>query len=385
MLSFFDEGDEPRTAIGSPPPRPGPSSRSRPGRRARADERTVLARRAGALGVAVVVVAIVYFVINAYLASQNTQALKDYNSEVTTLVQGEQTTVEQPFFASLEGAPGTGGGPLMTLEDDLYQDYVSAKMDAQTAAAWSVPSGMAGAQQDLLLVLDLRAEALLKVWQQIGGALQGGSFTALRNIAGAMQMIAASDTVYAVRVQPLIQEGLSNDGIAVASSANLGGEVVPGSQFLPNQSWTLAGYVAGKILGATPPQLGGSLGAGSHGHAIVSVMAGSTALNPYTGSNINPVPYTNNLQYVVTFTNDGENDEFGVITKLTLSSASTQTQVAETTTRETKPGQQVMATLGFSTAPPPNTTLQLTAEVVPVTGESDTTNNKLTFLIEFTH
>jgi len=342
----------------------------------------VLARRAGALGIAVVAIAIVYFGLTAYLASQNTQALKNYNSEVATLLAGEQTQVAQPFFTQLEGAPGTAGQQLQVLESTIFQYYVSAKLDAQTAAAWTVPGAVAGAQQDLLLVLDLRAEAILKVSQQIGGALTGGSLKALRNIAGAMNMLGASDVLYAVRVKPLIEQALSNDGIQVAGGVSIGGEQVPASQFLPDQSWTLAGYVAGKILGSTPPQLGGSLGAGTHGHQIVSVMAGSTVLTPGS-TTINTVPYSKNLQYTVTFSNDGENDEFGVITKLSLSSASTAPQSTQTATRETLPGQQVTATLAFPTTPVKGQTLQLTATVEPVTGENDTSNNQLSFLVVF--
>jgi len=336
----------------------------------------VLARRAGAIGIAVVVIAILIFGYKAYRASQNTQALKNYNSEVSTLVEGEQTGVAQPLFNTLAGAAGTAGQQLTTLAGTIYQDYDTAKLDAQTAAGWSVPSAVAGAQADLLLVLDLRAEAIYKVWQQIAAALGSNSLSAIRTIAGAMDMINASDVLYAVRVQPLIQEALVNDGIQV----NFGGETVPSSQFLPNQSWTLAGYVAGKITGSTPTQLGGTLGAGAHGHQIVSVLAGATVL---TNSGINPITYSKNLQYTVNFTNDGQNDEFGVITRLTLTSASTQPLTATSTTRETMPGQQVMATLAFQSPPALGTTLLLTATVVPVQGETDTSNNTLKFLVDF--
>jgi len=348
----------------------------------------VLARRAGAIGITVVVIAILVFGIRAYLASQNTQALKNYNAEVTTLVENEQTQVAQSFFASLNNAPGTSGQQLQNLQGDVYEDYVTAKQDAETAAGWSVPSAVAGAQQDLLLVLNLRAEAIIKVYQQIQGALNGGSLSAIRKIAGAMDMINASDVLYAVRVQPLIQQALVNDGIQVnglgAGGESLGGETVVSSQFLPNQSWTIAGYVQGRILGSTTPQLGGTLSAGTHGHKIISVMAGSTVLTPGL-STINTVPYQKGLQYTVSFENDGQNDEFDVITKLTLSSASTQTLTAQTSTRETQPQQLYNPSLGFATAPPENTTLRLTATIVPVQGESDKSNNTLTFLVDFTN
>jgi hypothetical protein len=388
MLSFFDEGDEPRTAIESPSPRRRPGRRSPSSARSPADERTVLARRAGALGIAVVVIAVVVFAVRAYLSSQNTQALKNYNAEVTTLVQNEQTQVAQPFFTSLNGAPGTSGQQLGMLQGDIFEDYVTAKQDAETAAGWSVPSAVAGAQQDLLLVLDLRTEAIIKVYQQLEGALNGGSLSAIRRIAGAMGMINASDVLYSVRVQPLIEQALVNDGIQVngvgAGGVSLGGENVVSSQFLPNQSWTIAGYVQGRIRGSTTPQLGGTLGAGTHGHKIVSVMAGSTVLTAGS-STINQIPYAKDLQYTVSFENDGENDEFDVITKLALSSASTPTLLSQTATRETQPGQTYSATLAFQAAPSENTTLRLTATVVPVQGESDKTNNTLTFLVDFTN
>jgi hypothetical protein len=387
-LSFFDEGDEPRRAIESPAPRRRPVRRSPAGGGPPADERTVLARRAGAIGITVVVIAILVFGIRAYLSSQNTQALKNYNAEVTTLVQNEQTQVAQPFFTTLNGAPGTSGQQLGMLQGDIYEDYVTAKQDAQTAAGWSVPSAVAGAQQDLLLVLDLRAEAIIKVYQQLESALNAGSLNAIRKIAGAMAMINASDVVYAVRVQPLIQQALVNDGVQVsgvgAGGVSLGGESVVSSQFLPNQSWTIAGYVQGRILGSTTPQLGGTLGAGTHGHKIISVMAGSTVLTP-EGSTINSIPYTKDLQYTVAFENGGENDEFDVITKLTLSSASTQTLTAQASTRETQPGQTYQSTLAFEAAPVENTTLRLTATIEPVQGESDKGNNTLTFLVDFTN
>jgi len=385
-LSFFEEGDEPRTAIESPPPTRRASRRSSGGRRPPADERTVLARRAGAIAIAVVVLAILFFGIRAYLASANTQALKNYNANVTTLISGEQTGVEQPFFASLNGAPGTTGLALTALQSAIYQDYVTANQDAQTAASWSVPSALAGAQRDLLLVLDLRAEAIDKVSQQIESVLDTGSTVAIKNIAGAMNMINASDVIYGVRVQPLIQQALVSDGVQVAGigagGVSLGGvEVIP-SAFLPNPSWIVAGYVQGKLVGSTSPTLGGSIGAGTHGHKILGVMAGDTQL--VAGAQGNSVPYTNGLAYTVQFENDGENDEFGVITKLQISSASTSTLTAEFETPKTVPGQTYDPTLTFTSAPPLNTTLRLTATVEPVIGEKDTTNNTLSFYVTFT-
>jgi hypothetical protein len=352
-------------------------------RRAGADERTVLARRAGAISILVVVLAVLFFGYRAYESSQNTQALKNYDSEVTTLIDNEQTQVSQPVFSSLQGAPGTTGQALVALQNDLESDAVTARMDAQTAAGWSVPSALVGAQRNLLLVLDLRYEALTKIQSYITPVLQTASLPAIKNIAGAMDVIYASDIVYDVRVLPLIQQALVGDGIQVAGSGGIGGTLLPPSKpFLPSQSWTIAGYVEGKILGQTTPQLGGALSAGTHGHKLIGVEAGSTELN--SNGNINYVPYTSGMNFTVTLVNDGENAEFGVLTKVTLFSASmSKPLVSQAETKETLPNQQVQVPVPLDGTPPLGTPLQLTATVERVAGETDIRNNTISYYIQF--
>ncbi len=347
----------------------------------------MLARRAGALAIAIVVLAVIFFGYRAYSASQTTQALKNYDSEVTALLEGEQAQVSQPVFNSLEGAPGTAGQQLVALQNNLQQDAVTARLDADTAAGWSVPGSVAGAQQDLLLVLNMRYEALSKVAAYIEPALQNESLSAIKNIAGAMDMIYASDIVYDVRVVPLIEQALVDDGIQVAGAGaggvSLGGTQLPPSKpFLPDQSWTIAGYVAGKILGATPTQLGGVLGAGTHGHKIIGVEAGNTELTSTT--NINRVPYTKGMNFTVSFENDGSNDEFGVITQVKLSSAQTAPIVSQAATKETLPGQTTQVLVPLTTTPKIGVVLALTATIEPVNGEKDDSNNTLQYYVEFT-
>jgi hypothetical protein len=382
VLSFFDEGDEPRTAIGSPPPRRRPVGRSQSSRRGPADERTVIARRAGAIAIAVVVLAIVYFGFRAYESSQNTQALKNYVSEVTTLVDFEQQQIADPVFNRLIGAPGTTGQQLQALQAALEQDAVTARQEAQTAAGWSVPSSVAGAQQNLLTVLDMRTEALSKIQNYVTPALKTSSIPAIKDIAGAMDIIYASDILYDVRVVPLIHQALVADGIQVAGGGFGGTLLPPTKPFLPDQSWTIAGYVQGKILGETSPELGGTLGAGTHGHKIIGVQVGTTQLT--NTSSIQQVPYTPGMTFTVTFDNDGENDEFGVITQVTLYSASTKELIQQAETKETLPGQQATVPVPINGTPVIGTTLLLTATVEPVPGEKEKSNNTLRYYVQFT-
>jgi hypothetical protein len=378
-LSFFDEGDEPSTTIGPPPPRRPPSQP--PGAsRARLDDRTLFARRAGAVGIVVVVVILVALGVKSYLSSQKEQALKNYNAEVTALVAQQKSQVSIPVFNTLKTSPATSSTSEITLQSELFSDYQTARQEAQQAAGWSVPSQMAGAQRDLLLALNLRYEALDEIQGDLSSALgSSGQVTALEDIAGAMGLIYSSDVIYKVRVVPLITEALSAANIPVGTGA-VGSEQVVSSQFLPDQSWLLTSYVAGEILGNTPSGLGGAPTTGTHGHELVGVLAGTTQLQVGV---LNRVAYTPGLVFTLQFKNTGENTEFGVRTSATIDSATVPAITTTGTVQETEPGDSYNSQVSFSKAPPLGLTLRLTATVEKVPGEVDVANNKMVFLIVF--
>lgn len=382
-MSFFDEGDEPSTTIGPPPQRRRPSRPPGAGG-APPDERTVLARRAGAVGIVLVTVILVVLGVKAYLASEARQALENYNANVNTLLSEQYTQVQVPFFNSLKTASGESGNALETFEQSLLTDSVIAKQEASTAAGWSVPGPMVGAQTYLLEVLDFRWQALLQVANNVGPALTtGGSAPALQRIAGAMEMINASDIIYATRVQPLIAQQLAAGGIGVAGTGPGGvvtsGQQVDPSQFLPSESWTLTTYVAGELLGYTPPSLGGTSNGGTNGHALLSVSVGGTQL--VGGGTVNPLTYTPGSIFALTFENDGTNTEHDVVTKVTVRSASFAAVSAEATTATTQPSMNYTADITLPGKLPTGTTLQVIATVEQVPGETDLTNNTQTFLV----
>lgn len=383
-MSFFEEGDEPSATIGSPPPRRRHSRPPRPGG-APPDERTVLARRSGAIAISVVVIIIVILGVKAYLASQATQALENYNTNVNTLVGEQAQLVQEPFFSSLNGASGETGTALQTFEQTLASDSILAKQEAETAASWTVPGSMVGAQTYLLETLDFRWQALDDISQEIGPALStGGSLGALQQIAGAMEMLNASDVIYAERVRPLIAQELQAGGVAVAGSGPAGlqtsGQEVDPSQFLPNESWMITTYVATKLLGYLPTSLGGNAGGGTNGHELLSVSVGGTQL---TGQPVNQISYTPGIVFALNFENDGTNIEHDVITKVTLSSAGVAAFSAEQTTATTQPGTPYTADITFAQKIPTGTPLNLVATVEPIPGVTNTGNNTLKFVVEF--
>ena len=82
-MSFFDEGDDPRTAVRSPRPQPRrPAPRTR---RSQADDRTLLIRRGIAAVLILAVLIGIVLAVKAVVDHQALSGLKKYNDDVTTL------------------------------------------------------------------------------------------------------------------------------------------------------------------------------------------------------------------------------------------------------------------------------------------------------------
>ena len=211
-MSFFDEGDDPRTAIRSPQPQPRrPPDRAR---RSSADDRTLLLRRAAAAGIVLVVLIALVLGIKALLNHQAVQGLKDYNNKVAGLVdgpEGEQALVRTPFFQAIAGAFNSANPSqvAITIQGEVHQE----QLFYQQAQGWSVPSQMVGAQRQFVQTLGLRYEALQAIAGEMTSALGSTNAstsdqgTAINEIAGNMQLLLASDVIYAERVAPLITPG----------------------------------------------------------------------------------------------------------------------------------------------------------------------------------
>ena len=96
---------------------------------------------------------------------------------------------------------------------------------------------MKGAQQNLLIALEMRRDGLDYIASRIRSALGDSGDVAdqaINQIAGQMQVFLASDVIYASRVMPFIRNALNANEI--------GGQTVAGSQFMPNQAWLQPDY-----------------------------------------------------------------------------------------------------------------------------------------------
>ena len=363
-MSFFDEGDEPRTST-------GPRQRRPTGREPGTDQQQLMVRRAVAGGVGLIVLILLIVGVNGCLQSQREAALRDYNQEVASIIGESDEQVGAPLFESLQG----GTSPLER-QQQVNQLRVAAEDQARRASEFDVPGAMAPAQQSLLTVLDLRASAVAEVARLLPAALRGaGSEDAVQAVAGQMQALLASDVIYDARTVPFINEALEEE--------DLGGQEIADSAFMPDLAWLDPATVAQRIGsqgGGEGPQ--GEPAPGSHGHGLTSVAIGDTTLQP--GGAINRVPAGPTVAFTVVFQNQGENDESDFRVRVQLEGSGGEPLTVERRVDQTQAGQEANVTLNLEQAPPVGEPLTATVTVEPVPGEEMTENNEQEYTVLFT-
>jgi hypothetical protein len=373
-VSFFDDGDEPRTAVTRPRSRRPGDARSRSG----VDDRTLLVRRAGAALVVVIIVVVAVFGVKAILNSQANQALRDYATNVESLLSTESAQVRN-FFAQLDNAYNASNPAAVT--GNIQQTVLQEQQDYHTAEGWNVPSQMAGAQRTLVLALGLRYQALAQIDTQISAALGVGSqVPAITAITGAMELLSASDVLYKERTRPLILEALATAGVTDVT--------VPDNSFLPDNGWLVPQTTAQRILGYVPVALGGAkAAAGAYGHELLGVSGPKGTLS--TGANVFPLGSAG-VSFTLQIKNSGTAVVHGEITKITFHSASVPASCLDVrgTIPETVPAVSYPSTLVVNATSTCdsfyNSPLTMIAEAQPLPGETDRNNNYMHFLVEFT-
>jgi hypothetical protein len=365
-VSFFDEDDEPRS---SPRPR-----RSAAVGGAAPDQNTLLARRAIAIGGFVLLLFVLFFGVRACANSRKESELKDYNREVSSIVKESDQQVGAPFFQLLGQASSDSPQDLQT---NISGYRVQAEAQLKQANNLAVPDEMKGAQQSLLLALQFRRDGLAAIAEKIRTALgdEGDAAnTAITQIAGQMQTFLASDVLYQARVAPLIKHALDD--------AEIGGQKIASSRFLPGIEWlsekTVAAELDQQLTGGTRKT--GEIAPGLHGTGLESVTVGDTKLQPDAP---NRLPASADTAFVVRFTNQGENDEFDVKVSLSVEGGDKPIKVSRTVDTVAK-GQTAEATLALGQKPPTGAAVTVKVTVAKVPGEQKTDNNTASYDVLFT-
>jgi hypothetical protein len=326
-----------------------------------------MVRRRWAAGAGVVLLVLIVLVINGCLKGEKTQELKDYNHAVSTLAQESDSQVSQPLFTELAGAPGKSA---LDVEVQINQLRVGAQALAAKAASLSVPSGMTAAQRALLLALNLRVEGLTKIAALVPTALGGQGKQASSLIAGDMEIFLASDVIYSQRVAPLIQQELSNNGVHDVNTSP--------TRFLPNVGWLEPATVLSRLTGQQSNGTS-SVSSGTHGSALLGVSVGSNSLA--TEPTINHITGGGSPTFTVDVENTGSNPETNVKVDITVSASGKQYKASHSI-NQTQPGTKVNVEIPVSGIPL-GVAAKIEASVEPVPGETNTENNKGTYLAIF--
>ena len=329
---------------------------------------------AGIFGV--IILLVVIFGVRACNNNRRESALKDYNRQVAGVATESRQTGEQ-FFKQMGSAKDQSPA-------ELYQAILgyrgSADQSLKQAQDLSVPDDMKSAQQSLLIALELRRNALNNIAGDIRPALgdQGeAADKAITGIAGEMRAFDASDVLYDKRVIPFIQAGLKD--------ADIGGQDIQPSQFLREISWVSPAYVAqrlgqeistGKADGGGKDTADQPTGPGLHGTGLNATSYGSVTLSPDSS---NQLTYVKGQPFTVSFTNQGDNNEFNV--KVTLKIArKTGTPITITkTVPQIAKGEKATVELPLNRAPALDTVLTISVVVAGVPGEKKTDNNKSSY------
>ena len=320
-----------------------------------------------------------FFIVRSCSDKRNDNALKEYNRQVSGLATASQQTGEQLF-----NALGKAGE---TSPQDLYNDINSFRSSAdkalEQAQALSVPGDMVDAQQSLLIALELRRDGLAAIAGQIRGALgdEGeAADRAIEAIAGQNRAFDASDVLYEARVRRFIKDALDTSEIT--------GQRIEPSQFMNQISWVSPTYVAGRL--GQQLSTGGDdgngdtanndepTGPGLHGSGLDGTSYGEVNLQPGTP---NRMTYVAGQPFTVSFTNQGENEEFNVkvTVKIARTSGGGGTITLQKTVPKISPGEKVTVSLPLNKEPAADTALTVSTNVAKVPGEEKTDNNKASY------
>jgi CARDB len=327
-----------------------------------------MVRRRVAAGIGVALVIVIVLIVNGCLKSQKTQALKDYGHNVSRIVEEANQKVSKPLFAELTGASSKSA---LDVETQINQLHLESQQLASQAKGLSVPSEMEAPQRDLLLALDLQAEGVAKVANQVRTALGGQAKQASTLIAGDMENFLASDVINSQRVAPLIEQTLKGGGIE--------GQTVTASHFLPNIGWLEPSTVQARITGqGSGAGQNGQLAPGSHGSALVGVSVGANTLA--SEPTLNHISGGSAPTFTVTVENAGESTETNVKVDVTVTAQGKQLK-ATRSIDSIQAGSKVNVDIPVENVPAGASKIEVYVEPVP--GETNTENNKGAYLAVF--
>lgn len=341
----------------SPAARPG--RRRRPARRP--ERQQILIRRGLALGAGLLLLVLIVLGVKGCLDARKNRALSDYAGDVTQIVD-ETAQTSEAFFGKLDD-PGSLSVTEFVAEvnaDRSAMDNYASRVDGLDA-----PGDMEHAQSVLELVYQLRASAMGEIADRMSTALGDvGSEKATATIAKQMQVLLASDALYAAVVRPEIDGVLADSGIE--------GDDVPKSAFVPDGTTWLDEGAVDAALGAVSGAAGAAT-PGVHGLGLIGAGVDGTELSEAAPT---AVAGEETPEVEVQVQNQGESTENGVTVSVTANGNTLQQDISSIAAGETQ-----SVSIPLTPAPKGETTLVVEVETVP--GEQVSANNKASYTVVF--
>ncbi len=373
-MSFFDD-DEPPTRQARPRRPAGTrTTGATTGTRARSgggdEAQQLMVRRAVALGIGALILILLVLGVRGCLNSRTNNSLKDYNRNVGAIIADSNDQVSKRLFELLAGGQNTN---VTDLEQNVNQVRVTADEDVKRARALDVPGDMNDAQLHLLETLTFRSEGVKHIAEDLPSLEGDQAEDAANRIAGQMSAFLASDVIYSQRVLPFIEQALRDHDI--------GGQPTVQSTFLPDTQWLDPAFVRRQLTGKGAGKTSTTPRPAPTATACSASRVGTTNLVPDT---TNRVAAAANTVFNVKFANQGENDEFDVNVKVSVSgSTGKPINVQKRVDQTASGGTEITLQVPLGTTPPIGEPVRVTVEIVPVPGEVNTDNNKQTYTVIF--
>jgi CARDB len=329
-------------------------------------------RRAVALTALVILVILVVIGVHSCQVSQTNSDLRNYNDSVAALIRNSNQNGQQ-LFRLLSSGLNSNNAP--TLQSQLDTARLTAANQVNRATSLSAPGSTGSAQQDLVLAMQMRRDAIANVARNLQPALQSSTAsTAVNTIAAEMARLYASDVLYKDYTLPMIVAALRKAGIAVGGA---NGQPIETGQLLTNIQWLLPSFVTQQLHVTVPTSTSNQKPApGVHGHELDSCSVGSMQLNTTSAATL---PSGSSPTLTCTVTNDGQNTETNVVVTASVSGTSV---TGQGTIPQTQPGQQYTVQIPLSSTPPAGT-YNMTVTVQHVPGETSFGHNTKIYPVTF--
>lgn len=356
-----------------------PGGRPRPSRSADSPFANPRVRLLLGVAVAVIVVAIIVFLVRNY---ERNRLVDGYTSYVNR--SGQIAAASAALGPKLVSVMENSNGQSSTqLKADL--DALVSQASAQTKQAQSLdaPSGVQDANRALVLALQYRENALSALDTNLASIIHTESSTAAAaSVASSMERFLASDVIVQDSYLAETAQALRNESITGVSVPSTGSVVfLPGS----NQSFVLPSSAARLVTSLRHVGTEASGQGAPHGLSLVSVVGepGAITLTPGIAETI---PESSNLHWAVTVQDGGAYVENNIKVTASLSYGSSPVDVQTSTISTINPGQQVVVSVPGpqASAVKLGTLGILRVQVATVPGEQNVANNAAAYPITVT-